>query len=43
MRCQSGMTVLEPREAIFAGIIGFAVVYPLVYYAYQRRICILGL
>jgi hypothetical protein len=27
--------VLEPREAIFAGIIGFAVVYPLVYYAYH--------
>jgi hypothetical protein len=27
--------VLEPREAVFAGIIGFAVVYPLVYYAYH--------
>jgi hypothetical protein len=27
--------VLEPREAVFAGIIGFAVVYPLAYYAYH--------
>ena len=25
--------VLEPREAVFAGLIGLAVVYPLVYYA----------
>ena len=27
--------VLGPREAIFAGVIGFAIVYPLVYYAYH--------
>ena len=27
--------VLGPREAVFAGIIGFAVVFPLVNYAYH--------
>ena len=27
--------VLEPREAVIAGVIGLAVVYPLVYYAYH--------
>ena len=27
--------VLGPREAVLAGIIGLAVVYPLVYYSYH--------
>ena len=27
--------VLKPREAVIAGIMGLAVVYPLVYYAYH--------
>jgi hypothetical protein len=27
--------VLEPREAVFAGIMGFVIVSPLVYYAYH--------
>ena len=35
IRDERAVEVLEPREAVFAGIIGFAVVYPLVYYAYH--------
>jgi hypothetical protein len=27
--------VLEPREAVFAGMAGLAIVWPLVYYAYH--------
>lgn len=27
--------VLRPREAVIAGIVGLAIVYPLVYYAYH--------
>jgi phosphotransferase system glucose/maltose/N-acetylglucosamine-specific IIC component len=26
---------LKPREAVIAGLMGFAVVYPLIYYAYH--------
>jgi hypothetical protein len=27
--------VLEPREAVLAGMVGLAIVWPLVYYAYH--------
>ena len=33
---------LGPREAVVAGIIGFAVVYPLVYYAYHAGYALWG-
>ena len=34
--------VLKPREAVIAGIVGLAVVYPLVYYAYHAGYVLWG-
>jgi hypothetical protein len=34
--------VLEPREAVIAGLVGLAVVWPLSYYAYHRLLLSVG-
>jgi hypothetical protein len=43
MRKPRWYDVLEPREAVVAGALGFAVVYPITYYAFHHGYVLWGL